>query len=273
MLANRVEETTATTGSGSFTTSGAVAGFVSFYDTFGLDRRFKYWAVNDTDTQWEAAIGYLSDSTTLVRETVTDNSAGTLVAIVFTTAPSLFCGPSADDFFQMQAHTTGSLSRPRNVFSGDTGNAATTVASREYYFLLNAPFGGITSLATYINSAAASGSVGRFAVYTIKADGFPGVKIAETSTFATDSTGGKDISITLPKGLSGWMWVLFITDGAPTLRDMAINAFVTNDLASNNFEDYGYRYKSGSGSTAPDPASTALTGTLGNMVTIMFGRG
>ncbi len=47
MLANRVKETTTTTGTGSFTTAGAVASFQTFNTAFGEYRRFTYWAVNN----------------------------------------------------------------------------------------------------------------------------------------------------------------------------------------------------------------------------------
>jgi hypothetical protein len=94
MLANRVQETTATTGSGSFTTAGAVAGFQSFNTAFGTTRRFFYWAINDTDNESEAGIGYLSASTTLVRETILTSSNANAV-VTFTTAPSLFCSDNS----------------------------------------------------------------------------------------------------------------------------------------------------------------------------------
>jgi len=94
MLANRVKETTATTGTGSFTTAGAVAGFQTFNTAFGLNKRFHYWAVNGTNNEWECGVGYLSGTTTLVREAVLDNSSAGTTAINFTTAPSLFVSPS-----------------------------------------------------------------------------------------------------------------------------------------------------------------------------------
>ena len=89
MLANRVKETTSTTGTGSFTTTGAVSGFRTFNTAFGTNTRFTYWAVNDTDNEWETGIGYMSDAITLVREYVQD-STNSGSKVIFTTAPSLY---------------------------------------------------------------------------------------------------------------------------------------------------------------------------------------
>lgn len=102
MLANRVKETTSTTGTGSFTTTGAFTGFQTFNTAFGLNKRFLYWAENSTDNEWETGVGYLSASTTLVRETVLDNHLGTTAAINFTTAPKLFCASNENIINKIQ---------------------------------------------------------------------------------------------------------------------------------------------------------------------------
>ena len=102
MLANRVKETTSTTGTGSFTTTGAFTGFQTFNTAFGLNKRFLYWAENSTDNEWETGVGYLSASTTLVRETVLDNHLGTAAAINFTTAPKLFCASNENIINKIQ---------------------------------------------------------------------------------------------------------------------------------------------------------------------------
>jgi len=79
-LADRVKETTTTTGTGDITLAGAVAQFVSFNSAFGLSRYFQYAIVGQTGTEWEAGLGYLSGTTTLVRETVyASSNAGALV--------------------------------------------------------------------------------------------------------------------------------------------------------------------------------------------------
>lgn len=75
MYADRVKDTSTTTGTGNVTLSGTPpTGFVSFSAAFGVGRTFDYAIVMDDDSEWEVGYGYLSASTTLVRQTVTASS-------------------------------------------------------------------------------------------------------------------------------------------------------------------------------------------------------
>ncbi len=73
-FADRVKETSTTTGTGNVTLAGAVSQFQSFTSRFATDQRFYYAIVGQTGTEWEVGIGYLSGATTLVRETVQQSS-------------------------------------------------------------------------------------------------------------------------------------------------------------------------------------------------------
>lgn len=72
--ADRVKETTTTTGTGNITLAGAVAQFQSFNTAFGLNYRFTYCIVDADVTDWEVGEGYLSGSTTLVRDVIRASS-------------------------------------------------------------------------------------------------------------------------------------------------------------------------------------------------------
>ena len=75
MFADRVKDTSTTTGTGNFTMSGTPpTGFVSFSSAFGTNKLFDYAIVLDDDSEWEVGRGYLSAATTLVRQTVTASS-------------------------------------------------------------------------------------------------------------------------------------------------------------------------------------------------------
>ena len=76
---DRVEDTTTTTGSSNMTLDGAPpTGRVSFNTAFGNGgieaKRFAYVIQSSDESEWETGIGYLSASTTLVRETVIQSS-------------------------------------------------------------------------------------------------------------------------------------------------------------------------------------------------------
>lgn len=70
--ADRVQETSTSQGTGNFSLAGAVSNFRTFNASFGTNNRFWYSIVGST--AWEIGIGYLSDSTTLVRDKVVESS-------------------------------------------------------------------------------------------------------------------------------------------------------------------------------------------------------
>ena len=80
IAADRVKETTTSTGTGNITLAGAVSQFVAFSTAFPTNERIMYAIVGQTGTEWEVGYGYLSGSTTLVREIPTAGSATTPVS-------------------------------------------------------------------------------------------------------------------------------------------------------------------------------------------------
>lgn len=91
-VADRVKETSATTGTGSLTLDGAVAGYQTFNTAFGVGPSFGYCI--DNGTAWEVGIGHLSASTTLVRDTV-EKSSNSDALVSFTGSLNVFCTASA----------------------------------------------------------------------------------------------------------------------------------------------------------------------------------
>lgn len=78
LYADRVQETTTTTGTGTVTLAGAVVGFRAFQDALTVGDRVHYCITDGTD--WEVGDGVLDTSTTLTRETVFSSSnSGALV--------------------------------------------------------------------------------------------------------------------------------------------------------------------------------------------------
>lgn len=73
LYADRVKDTTTTTGTGDITLSGsAPSGFQTFNAAVGTNSYFHYTITGGTE--WEVGIGYLSASTTLVRDSVLHSS-------------------------------------------------------------------------------------------------------------------------------------------------------------------------------------------------------
>ena len=77
VIADRVKETTSTTGTGTVTLLGAATGFQSFAAVGDTNTTY-YTIAAQTGTEWEVGIGtYASSGTTLARTTVFSNSSGT----------------------------------------------------------------------------------------------------------------------------------------------------------------------------------------------------
>jgi len=95
VLADRVKETTTTTGTGTVTLLGAATGFQSF-SAIGNTNTTYYTIAGQTTSEWEVGIGtYTSSGTTLARTTVIASSnSGSLVSFsagtkdVFVTYPA-----------------------------------------------------------------------------------------------------------------------------------------------------------------------------------------
>jgi hypothetical protein len=97
VLADRVKETTTTTGTGTVTLLGASTGYQSF-SAIGNGNTTYYTIAGQTGSEWEVGIGtYTSSGTTLSRTTVLSSSnSGSLVSFsagtkdVFVTYPASF---------------------------------------------------------------------------------------------------------------------------------------------------------------------------------------
>ncbi len=75
--ADRVLETTTTTGTGTFTLSGATTGYKSFNSSFSINDPIYYCC--QLGSEWEVGVGILLTSTTLSRSVLTSSNSNSLV--------------------------------------------------------------------------------------------------------------------------------------------------------------------------------------------------
>lgn len=140
-IADRVAETSTTTGTGALTLDGAIVGFDSFDGAFGTgspDEPFHYVIEGidgDSVGEWAVGTGYLSDATTLVRTDGYDLSSGTKRVFCAATAEYLNEGsPSAS--IVLTTHLRGAVG-----FTGSTNDDTETPLNVAYPYngVLNAP--------------------------------------------------------------------------------------------------------------------------------------
>lgn len=128
--ADRVKETTTTTGQGTVTLAGAVTGFQSF-SVIGNGNTTYYCIAGQGTSEWEVGIGtYTSSGTTLSRDTVLSSSAGAPTKTTFSAGiKDVFVTYPAE-----RSVSSGGTSTDNAVvrFDGTTGtyiqNSAVTIA-------------------------------------------------------------------------------------------------------------------------------------------------
>ena len=101
VVKDRVKETCSAPGAGTVTLLGASTGYVSF-SVIGNSNSTYYCIADQGGNNWEVGIGtYTSSGTTLSRDTVLSNSAGTTAKINFSTGTQdvFVTYPSGRSFF------------------------------------------------------------------------------------------------------------------------------------------------------------------------------
>ena len=119
VIADRVRETTTTTGTGTVSLAGAVTGFQSFSAGIGNGNSTYYTISDNVTNQWEVGIGtYTSAGSTLSRDTVLASSnSGSLVNFSTGTADVFVTYPSERAVYVNSANT--SVSVPALSTAGD----------------------------------------------------------------------------------------------------------------------------------------------------------
>jgi hypothetical protein len=95
-IADRVRETSTTTGTGSFTLAGAVAGFRTF--SSGVGNTTTYYAIwnQDVQAEWEVGYGTISGGTTLARTSVIASSNSNAAVNFSAGTKQVFCDAPAE---------------------------------------------------------------------------------------------------------------------------------------------------------------------------------
>lgn len=120
-LADRVQETTTTTGTGTITLAGAVTGFQSFAAVGNGNTTF-YSIADQSGSQWEVGIGtYTSSGTTLSRDTVLSSSnSGSLVNFSAGTKNVFVTYPAGRSVYGLTAGTNITLTPGNGIITIDS---------------------------------------------------------------------------------------------------------------------------------------------------------
>lgn len=157
VLADRVQETSTTAGTGSLTLAGALTGYQTFSAGIG-DGNSCYYTITNAAGSWEAGIGtYTSSGNTLSRTTVLASSnSGSLVS--FSGTLNVFVTYPAERAVYQDASTGTSYSAQFASSNGLTLNNATVSANYTLPTGYNAVSAGPITVASGITVTVPSGS-------------------------------------------------------------------------------------------------------------------
>ena len=181
-------------------------------------------------------------------------------------AGELLEGQLAEHIARLNAHTTNYLSTPKvgeyttlNLASGNGGAAMT--ANRLYAVPIHLvrPM-TFDRIACHVTGAGAGGTKARMGVYT-NASFYPAARSLDSGEVAVDGTGIKAATILLSL-VAGWHWLIWTTDGTPTIAKYADRPFNSYPLGlkSTDFTDQNHYYiKTETFAALPNPYPASAT--------------
>jgi hypothetical protein len=207
---DRVQETTATTGTGTITLAGAVSGYQSFAVVGNGNNTF-YCIINNA--QWEVGIGtYTSSGTTLARTTILSNSNGNTSPITLSGASNVFVTYPAEKSINYDANGVATIGSTLSYSdTGIIGSFASTVAGYNQVIVQNKSNASNASSNLNVSNDASTSTSG-YAELGINSSTFSGTgsfNIAGASYLASAST---DLTI----GTYGAYNVHFVTNSNTT---------------------------------------------------------
>jgi len=266
MSANNIAETSTSTGTGSFTLAGAIidaANYVygaTFNSFYGTNHLFPY-RIEDTNSNWELGEGYLSASTTLVRQNVFNNSLGTTAKIDFPAGNKRVFVPTDARAFgsRMLNKVNYSLTGQSTGIRGEI----TLTANRMYVTptLITAPV-RISTIA-YTCTLQAASSTMRIGIYNMIKQPDTGnnydsvfTLLIDLGTVDTSTTGIKFINtdIKLGQGVYGFA---VISNGAPRIMSTSTN-IIDLGLSPNTYQSnpLSHWYNDGASQHTALPSTT-----------------
>lgn len=228
---NWARTTTTTTGTGNLTLS-SVSGYPTINDVVGQGQRFAYAILDDsTGAPLEAGIGYLSASTTMVREKVTETyssstydntspatlslASGTKRVIVTALTRSLMSPlPYLGSGAGYKAVSNGALI---GAVGAGSYNDQDTSGRLNIFPWIHEYGGEIDAFIINCTTAGSAGQILRIGLYRVGSDGNPAGLIVESGSIDIASTGVKTSTFTAFVLPPGHYWIAFLSTATGAL--------------------------------------------------------
>jgi hypothetical protein len=268
ILADRVQETTTVTGTGTATLLGAVTGYQSFA-VIGNGNTTYYCIAGQTSSEWEVGIGtYTSSGTTLARTTVLASSnSGSLVSFSAGTKNVFVTYPSEKSVNQdgsgnviltlspLTSSNTSALQVGATLSFSDTGIISDFVATLNGYtqVVTQNKSNGAAASAEFIAYNDAGTASTNYATVGINSSGYTGTGAINAAGYSYFLSGSTDLVL----GTVGANNIHFVTNSQAT---DAVTINTSNAVAFNGSYGTTGQVLTSAGSGAP-PTWSAASGS------------
>ena len=268
MLANNVQESTVTTGTGDITLDGSSENGETFTSHFATNERFRYFW-DDRSGIFEEGIGYLSGGTTLVREYPLNGSSAVPVSIPAGTK-QVFIAPSSDSIYTPMHGQDGVISGPwvcSSTFAASWSGGGTVTANQTIYTALDVNWtSAIDGFVVLCDSSVGSSADAILCgIYHRLPDGSVGDLVVQASSkFDPSITTDQVISCTETKLPPGRYFSAIWSDVAARYRSpiQSSSTYPGMGWTANNGNFYTYIYGNVSSLTSlPTTPTTPTAGT------------
>ena len=195
VVADRVQETSVTSGTGTLTLAGAIAGFQDFSTAIGNGNTTFYTIYDATAFDWEVGIGTVGAGT-LARTTVLSNSAGTTSPISFAgNSKFVFCTYPAEKSINYDANGVATIGEVLGYAdTGIVGSFTSTVAGYNQVIVQNKS--AATNASSNLNVSNDAGTAGNnYAELGINSSTFTGAGSFSIAGAAYVASAGTDLTI------------------------------------------------------------------------------
>jgi hypothetical protein len=195
VVADRVQETSVTSGTGTLTLVGALAGYQTFSTAIGNGNTTFYTIYDPNAYDWEVGIGTVGAGT-LARTTVLSNSAGTTSPISFASnSKFVFCTYPAEKSINYDADGVATIGQTLGYAdTGIVGSFASTVAGYNQVIVQNKSTA--TNASSNLNVSNDAGTAGsNYAELGINSSTFTGTGSFNIAGAAYVASAGTDLTI------------------------------------------------------------------------------
>jgi hypothetical protein len=205
VIADRVRETSTTTGTGNFTLAGAVTGYQTFDSALDTGDTTYYTIADQSGANWEVGIGTFTSPATIARTTILSSSnSGSVVT---------FGAGTKDVFISLPASKTNTVEAGNLTFASTaqriTGDFSNGTQSNRVFFQTTTAGGG-TSVGTIPNATGANSAFNAF-----------GGPDPGNASFAQLRAGSDTSDVRLTSGITGtgtYYPMTFYTGGSERMR-------------------------------------------------------